>query len=73
VRSDNVISLCEIKYHNKPISINVIQEIENKSKLIQIPQGYTLEKALISRFGPDKALKQSNYFHHYVNEDDFFK
>lgn len=73
VRNDRVITLCEIKYYNKPISISVIDEVERKCKLIEIPRGYTLEKALISRFGPDEALKKSGYFHHLIQEDDFFK
>jgi uncharacterized protein len=71
-RSDKVITLCEIKYHQEAISTAVIPEVERKADLLEIPRGYTLEKALISRMGPDKYLKQLNYFHHFIQGSDFF-
>lgn len=73
VRSDRVITLCEIKYHDKKITTAVVNEVKNKCSLIVLPHGYTLETALISRFGPDDALRELDFFHHYVDEADFFK
>lgn len=72
-RQDNVITVCELKYYNKPISVSVVHEVERKCALIQLPRGYTMEKALITRFGIDDALKTLNYFHHVLTIDDFFK
>ncbi len=72
LRNDNVITVCEIKYHSQPIGVGIINEMERKCKLLTIPKGYTLEKALISRFGPDTSLKELNYFHHSITGDDFF-
>jgi hypothetical protein len=40
--------------------------------LLELPRGYTLEKALISLYGPDEALRDCSYFHHYVSLDDIF-
>lgn len=71
-RADHVITICEIKYHNKKIGTKIIPEIEKKCSLIKVPRGYTLEKALISLHGPDNALKDSDFFNHYVNVDDIF-
>lgn len=71
-RTDRIITLCEIKYHNKPIGTLVIPEVERKCKLFPLPRGYTLEKALISTYGPDQALKESGYFHHCVQLEQFF-
>jgi len=71
-RQDKVITVCEIKYHDKPIGVEVVHEVKRKCELLDIPAGYTLERALISRHGPDQSLKTLGYFHHLVTVDDFF-
>lgn len=71
-RSDKVITMCEIKYHDKPITASIIKEVEKKCQLIQLPRGYTLEKALIAKYGADHDLKESGYFTHIISMDDFF-
>jgi hypothetical protein len=73
VRNDRVITVCEIKFYDKPVPITVVHEMDKKCRLIAIPKGYTLEKALISRAGPEKALRELEYFHHYVEVSDLFK
>lgn len=72
LRADKVITVCEIKYGNQPVPVAVIKEMERKCKLLCVPRGYTLEKALISRFGPDPALRDLGYFNHYLQGSDFF-
>lgn len=72
VRQDQVITICEIKYHAEKIGVDVIHEMERKCQLISVPRGYTVEKALISRFGADESLKALKYFHHSIIADDFF-
>ena len=64
LRSDKVITLCEIKYYDTAVGTKVIPEIEKKASLLKIPNGYTIEKALISLHGSDKSLKDSCYLHH---------
>ncbi|MCP4221118.1 MAG: AAA family ATPase [bacterium] len=71
-RMDNVITLCEIKHVNTKIPPSVIPEVERKSTLFKVPRGYTIEKALISLYGPDKALADSGYFAHHVTLTQFF-
>ncbi|MCK5809175.1 AAA family ATPase [bacterium] len=68
-RFDKVITICEIKHHNKKITAQVIKEVERKKSLIKIPRGYTLETALISLYGPDKGLKESGFFTHTITLD----
>jgi len=65
-RSDKVITVCEIKYQDREIGPQVIPAVERKCRLLKIPRGYTLERALISLYGPDKVLRESDYFHHIV-------
>lgn len=72
VRNDRVLTLCEIKFYEKEIPITVVHEVKRKCELIDVPRGYTLETALISRFGPEKALRELEYFNYYVKADDFF-
>ncbi|HSW94287.1 MAG TPA: ATP-binding protein [Gammaproteobacteria bacterium] len=72
LRSDRVVTLCEIKYYDKEVPVTVVHEVEKKCSLIELPRGYTLEKALISRFGPERAVVDLDYFHHYVQGADFF-
>jgi len=73
LRNDKVVTVCEIKYYDKEVPVTIVHEIKRKCDLLDLPRGYTLETALISRFGPDKALRELDYFHHYVEEADFFK
>ena len=69
-RMDHVVTVCEIKYHNKEITTAVIPEMEQRLKLLKVPRGYTVEKALISLYGPDKSLMNSGYFNHHIKLED---
>jgi len=69
-RADNVITVCEVKYRSKEIKTDVIREMERKILLLKKPRGYTVEKALISLYGPDKHLETSGYFNHLLRLDD---
>ena len=71
-RTDNVITLCEIKHVNSALSPTVIPAVESKKKLLSIPRGYTVQTALICLYGPDNALEHSRYFDHIVTLKDIF-
>lgn len=74
IRNDNVITLCEIKYHNKKISTDIIPEMERKINLLKtkkFTKGFTIERALICIEGIDNSLQKSEYFHHIVSINDF--
>lgn len=72
-RMDHVITVCEIKHLNKKISTAIIPGMEERIKLLEIPRGYTVDRALISLYGPDKSLLDSGYFNYYVNLDDLLE
>jgi AAA+ ATPase superfamily predicted ATPase len=65
-RSDKVITICEIKHHGRPITTKVIPEVERRCSLLKVPRGHTVERALVSLYGPDTALRDAGYFHHYL-------
>jgi len=69
-RMDKVITLCEIKYHDSLIDTSIIPEVNKKVELLKLPRGHTLEKALISLYGPSEPLKNTEYFHHNITLDD---
>jgi len=69
-RTDNVITICEVKYHANNLSTSIIREMERKRSLLKLPRGFTLEKALISLYGPDRHLKESGYFNNHITIDD---
>lgn len=71
-RADNVIVVCEVKHKNEPITTAIIPEMEKKCAALSIPRGYTMEKALISLYGPDDALKANGYFNYTVTLDQIF-
>lgn len=71
-RFDKVVTICEIKHHKNEVTAEVIKDVERKKKLLKIPRGYSLETALISLYGPDKSLRKSEYFNHYITLDDLF-
>lgn len=73
LRDDKVITVCEIKYYEGEVPVSVVHEVKKKCALLSVPRGYTLETALISRFGPDQALRDLDFFHHYIQIADFFK
>ncbi len=72
-RSDKVITVCEIKYQDREIGPQVIPAVERKCRLLKIPRGHTVERALISIYGPDKSLRESDYFHHIVTLKDILR
>jgi hypothetical protein len=71
-RADHVITVCEVKHQNSKIGTKVIPEMERKCALLKTPRGYAMEKALISLYGPDNALRDSDYFNYFVTLEDIF-
>jgi AAA+ ATPase superfamily predicted ATPase len=71
-RSDHVITLCELKYHNQPVETDVIPQVLKKAQLFKTPKGHSLEYGLISPMGATKSLVASRFFHHIIDEKDLF-
>ena len=66
-RNDNVITLCEIKYQQRPITPQIIDEVQKKVEFLPNPRGKTIQKALIVRRSPPKGLVGRGYFSHIIN------
>ncbi|MBF0363897.1 MAG: hypothetical protein HQK49_22955 [Oligoflexia bacterium] len=59
-------------YKNEEIGVEVVKEVQRKCSLIKIPRGFSLEKALISLYGPSSTLKTLDYFDHYLTLREIF-
>lgn len=73
LRKDDVISLCEIKYHAKPLQTSVISEMETKIKNTIFPKNKTIEKILICNQKPTTPLIESGYFHQILTAEQILK
>lgn len=70
LRADKVVTVCEIKHLKEPVFKGIIPEMARRCSLLEIPRGYSMEKALVSLYGPDDALRESGYFNHYITLED---
>lgn len=68
-------TLCEIKFHDKPVGVDAIKEMQMKTDKLKthVKKYVSLEYALIAPMGVTKALRKANYFHHIVELEDLFE
>ncbi len=69
-RSDKVLGVCEVKYQDKKINSKIIPEFERKLALLEKPKGFTVDKILISLYGADKSLQDTEYFNQILSLED---
>jgi AAA+ ATPase superfamily predicted ATPase len=70
LRADKAVTVCEIKHLNEPAGKGIIPDMERRCALFEIPRGHTMERALVSLYGPDDALRETGYFNHYITLED---
>ncbi len=71
-REDKVMTICEIKYVQAKIGTEVIEELEKKLSLFPNPKKMTIQKVLISTYGPADSLISRAYFDRFLILEDFF-
>ncbi len=71
-RADHVLTLCEMKYTNKPIGMGIVGEVERRCEILQknFPQK-TIQKILITESQSTKELQSSGYFYKILTTSDF--
>ncbi len=69
-RSDQVITVCEIKFNEKPVDTSVVKEMEDKLKKFPLKKGQMLEKAIITKNGVSEPVLKLQYFHHILTVND---
>ncbi len=71
-RADKVITVCEIKYQNSAIGMNVIRELQGKIEKIEELQNKTVQKVLISKSQASPEVLKSGYFSRVILAEEFF-
>lgn len=69
-RADHVLTICEIKYLQSQVGVDVIDEFEAKLKLLPNSQSKTIEKVLIAANGASDSLKARGYFDYIIELKD---
>ena len=71
-RSDKTITLCEMKFHTRPISTEIIPEINRKIEKLPLKPSESLHKVLIAPNGVSQALLDCEYFEEILTMKDIF-
>ncbi len=71
-RDDKVLTVCEVKYSQTPISSKVIDEFEKKLQALPNVNKKTIQKVLITNRGIDAGLQRRAYFDVLLQVEDFF-
>lgn len=72
-RTDHTWMICECKYYERKIGVEVIIEFEKKINRLEIPRGISTEKVLITINGADSSVEKLNYFNRILKIEDLFK
>lgn len=72
-RDDKILTVCEIKYLQTKVNTQVIEEFEDKLSQLPNPKKYTIQKVLISLYGPTDSLIERGYFDRIITLSDFFE
>jgi AAA+ ATPase superfamily predicted ATPase len=71
-RADNVMTVCEIKYLQRKVGIEVISEFEQKLLLMPTSPKTSIQKVLISTEGANDSLIARAYFDRFITLEEFF-
>lgn len=65
--------LFEIKFHQKPIGIDVILEVQNKLNALQLPHGFSCRPILVHVNGVTSGVVDSGFFAKIINFSDLLE
>lgn len=72
-RADHVLTVCEIKYTQRKVGVEVIDQFEKKLQLMPDNENKTIEKVLISANGASDGLLARAYFDRIITIEDIFE
>jgi hypothetical protein len=61
-RADRIITLCEMKYRDAPVGVDVAKEVQRKVEKLPWLERRTVQKVLITRSEPTRELLRAGYF-----------
>lgn len=69
-RADKAYTVCEAKYQDAPIGVDVITEVEQKIKALPLSRRRSIHKVLITSSGTTKGLQERAYFDRILTLED---
>ncbi|MBI2335551.1 MAG: ATP-binding protein [Deltaproteobacteria bacterium] len=63
----NTLYLCEIKFHGRPVQKEVVRQVEDKIRRLQIPRGFSVRPVLIHVNGVDDSVLESDFFSNIID------
>ncbi|MCU0718710.1 MAG: ATP-binding protein [Pirellula sp.] len=69
-RADKVHTVCEVKYQDAPIGIDVIEDVERKITSLPLSRGRSVQKVLITSSPITKGLQERAYFDRVLSLED---
>ncbi|MBL8889241.1 MAG: hypothetical protein JNL67_04635 [Planctomycetaceae bacterium] len=72
-RADKVWTVCEVKYQDAPIGVDVIPEVERKLQSLPASRRRSIHKVLITASGTTKGLQERAYFDRVLTLEDLVR
>jgi len=72
-RTDKTWTICECKYHDKPVSVSVIKDMQEKIKRMKIPRGISVDPVLITVNGAEPSVEKLEYFSSILKIEDLYQ
>ncbi len=69
--STNTLYVCEIKFSKNPLSIQIIDEMQEKIKRLQLPRGFSCVPVLIHVNGIQNTVDDAQYFKKIIDFSEF--
>ena len=58
----NNLYVCEVKFSEKPVGLKIIKEVEEKTKRLRVPKGFSIRPVLIHVNGVEEGVLDEGYF-----------
>jgi AAA+ ATPase superfamily predicted ATPase len=68
-RADGVNTVCEVKYQDAPVGIEVIKDVESKIAQLDIGKSRSIQRVLITASDVSKSLRERSYFDRVIELD----
>jgi len=72
-RADKVWTVCEVKYQDAPIGVDLIPEVERKLQSLPTSRRRSIHKVLITASGTTKGLLERAYFDRVLTLEDLVR
>ncbi len=72
-RSDRVKTVCEVKYQDAPVGLEVINAFEQKVSKLELKPSDSLQRVLITASGISQSLEERHYFDRVIGVEEMVK